>query len=284
VKRRVALAVAVLAALLALLAWRHFATRPPAAVGAVIAGGDGGRLPRATPGAEDFDEPALQSVAAFAAQHGARALLVMRHGHLVLEQYSGAADADTLFDGGELARAVLLLATGVAVDRSAMPVPDTTRIDSRRLAAAIAAASGEPYPEFLSRHLWRALDAAPARWLDPGMRARASDWMRVAGVLLHDGRFEGTQVVPAGWIARLGAPRAPLGAEPFRTGEVLMFHGGATLLWLAPRADLAILYVDGSPAAGFAIDETRLPRMVLRALRQQPSTGGARLDELVPGH
>jgi CubicO group peptidase (beta-lactamase class C family) len=284
VSRRTAIAAAVLAALLGVVAWRYFASRAHEAVGTLIAGGDGGRLPRASPGAEGFDEPVLQSAAAFAAKQGARALLVMRHGHLVLEQYGGGADADTLFDGGELARAVLLLATGVAVDRNGMPIPDTTHIDSRQLAAAIAHAGGEDYPAFLSRHLWRPLDAAPARWLDPGMRARASDWMRVAGLLLHDGRFEGTQVVPVGWIARLGAPRGPVGAEPFRQGEAFMFHGGATLLWLVPHADLAILYVDGSPAAGFALDETRLPRMILRALREQGAAGGARLDELVPGH
>jgi CubicO group peptidase (beta-lactamase class C family) len=282
--RAVAIAAGIAALLAAVVAWRWSALHRPDHVGIVISGGDGGRLPRADAAQEGFDPRALQAAAAFARAQGARALLVMRHGHLVLEQYGGGADADTLFDGGELARAVLLLAAGVAVDRYAMPIPDTTRIDAQRLAAAIAGASGQAYPQFLSRHLWRALDAAPARWLNPAMRARASDWMRVAGVLLHDGRFEGTQVVPPGWIARLGAPRGPVGAEPFRPGEVFVFHGGATMLWLAPRPDLSVLCVLVSPAAGFAADETRLPRMVMRALREQASGGGANLDDLVPGH
>ena len=283
--RRTAAIAAVVAALLAAaLAWRWSTLHTVHPGGIVIAGGDGGRLPRADAAQEGFDSVALQAAAAFARAQGAQALLVMRHGHLVLEQYGSGAGADTLFDGGELARAVLLLAAGVAVDRYAMPVPDTTRIDAQRLATAIAGASGEAYPQFLSRHLWRPLDAAPARWLNPGLRARATDWMRVAGVLLHDGRFEGTQVVPPGWIARLGAPRGPLGAEPFRPGEVVVFHGGATMLWLAPGADLSILCVDGYPSAGFAADETRLPRMIMRALREAPSGHGASLNDLVPGH
>ena len=264
-------------------AWRWLAPHPPASAGVVIDGGDGGRLPRADASQEGFDERALQATVATVKDQLA-ALLVVRHGHLVLEQYGHGADADTLFDGGELARAVVLLATGIAVDRYGMAIPDTTRLDGRRLASAVASASGQPYPQFLSRHLWRPLDAAPARWLNPGMRARAGDWMRVAELLLHDGRFEGTQVVPPGWIARLGAPRGPLGAEPFRAGEVLVLHGGATMLWLAPARELSILYVDGSPTSGFAGDETRLPRMILRSLREQQSSSGTRLDELVPGH
>lgn len=283
-RRSVAIAAGVAALCAAVGIWRWSALHSTDHAGTVIDGGDGGRLPRADAGQEGFDPGALQAAAAAAQAQDARALLVTRHGHLVLEQYGRDADADTLFDGGELARAVALLAAGVAVDRFAMAMPDTNRLDGRRLAAAIAGASSQPFPQFLSRYLWRPLDAAPARWLNPGMRARAGDWMRVAALMLHDGRFEGTQVVPPGWIARLGAPRGPLGAEPFRPGEVVVLHGGATMLWLAPGRDLAVLCVAASPTAPLAGDETRLPRMILRALRDSHGANGSSLDDLVPGH
>jgi hypothetical protein len=102
---------------------------------------------------------------------------------------------------------------------------------------------------------------------------------------LHDGRFEGTQVVRAGWVARLGAAPPASGAEPFAAGEVLLLCGSdATLLWLTPRLDLAMLCVVGATPAGAMVDETRLPRMIMRSLRDLPATGGAGLNDLVPGH
>jgi hypothetical protein len=275
--------------LLALLAvtggWRWQALRSKAGSGVVIQGGDGGGLPRAAAGQEGFDEHALRAAWAYAGTQGARALLVMRHGHLVLEEYAHGGHADTLVGGGELDHALLMLAAGVAVERYGMAMAAGDRCDEACLMHAIVAASGQDYPAFLSRHVWSPLNAAPAHWLAPGVRARTGDWLRVAGVLLHDGRFEGTQVVRSGWVARLGATAPASGAEPFAAGEVLLLRGSdATLLWLAPRLDLAILEVAGALPPGAAVDETRLPRMIMRSLRDLPATGGAGLNDLVPGH
>ena len=265
--------------------WRWYALRTPAGSGVLIHGGDGGGLPRAEASQEGFDERALRSAWAYADTQRGRALLITRHGHLVLEQYARGADADTLIGGGELDQALLMLAAGVAVERYGMTMVAGERCEAACLVHAIARASGQDYPSFLSRHVWRPLNAAPARWLAAGVRARPSDWLRIAGVLMHDGRFEGTQVVPAGWVARLGATRPASGAEPFAVGEVLVLRGAeVTLLWLAPRLDLAILSVASAPPAGAAVDETRLPRMIMRSLRDLPATGGAGLNDLVPGH
>jgi hypothetical protein len=279
---------AILAAILllgtALGAWR-WATLHASGGGGILVAGGGGGLPRAAAGQEGFDEHALQAAADQARAQGASALLVMRHGHLVLEQYAAGADADALIAGGELGHALMRLAAGVALDRNGLAVPDLKQVDDASLVAAIAAASGLDYPQFLSRHLWRPLDAAPARWRDSALHARAVDWLRVAGLLLHDGRFEGTQVVPRGWVARLGTLPAPAGAEPFRAGEMFLLHGdGATLLWLSPRLDLLVLCVAAAPPPGVAVDETRLARMVTRSLRDLPATGGSSLNDLVPGH
>ena len=265
--------------------WRWHALRTAEGSGIVIHGGDGGGLPRAVASQEGFDERALHSAWAYADTQGMRALLIMRHGHLVLEQYARGADGDALVGGSELDHALLMLAAGVAVERYGMAMAAGERCDEACLMHTLTTASGQDYPSFLSREVWQPLNAAPARWLAPGVRARASDWLRVAGLVLQDGRFEGTQVVPPGWVARLGGTPPASGAEPFAAGEVVLLRGaGATRLWLVPRLDLAILSVADAQPPGAAVDETRLPRMVMRSLRDLPAAGGAGLNDLVPGH
>ena len=277
-----------LAALVGLLAasifWHGHGTRSASDGAVLIAGGDGGGLPRTDAGAEGFEASALQAAGALAAQQGANALLVMRHGHLVFEQYAGGERADTLVDGGEMADTLLLLAAGIAVAQSGMAMPPAAPAGTGPLAAAIAAASGRSYPQFLSRNLWQPLNAAPAQWYPATVRARATDWLRVAEMLLHDGRFEGTQVVPPGWVKRLSRLSEAAGAEPFAVSDMYYLRGpGATRLWIAPRLDLAVLRVSAAPP-GVAVDDTRLPNMIIRALRDRPTAGGASLNDLVPGH
>ncbi|MDE2219810.1 MAG: hypothetical protein KGL25_13335 [Gammaproteobacteria bacterium] len=251
----------------------------------IVAGGDAGGLPRADATAEGFERLPLQQAEAWAVARHARALLVSRHGHLVSEHY-GHAERDSLFDGGELGDTVLQLAAAIAQARHGMVVTPEMQADPGRLAAAIAAASGRTYPQFLSRSIWQPLNAAPAQWSRSGMRARGSDWLRVAELLLHDGRFEGTQVVPAGVVQRFAHSRSAIGAEPFADDSMYRLRGpGATRLWLSPRFDLAILCVaDASESPALGADETRLPNMLVRALRDRPRSGGTSLNDLVPGH
>ena len=307
----------VLAAVVVTGVWWSRLGRTPQATAVEVAGGDGGRLPRNDPGAEGFDPAALQS--ALAQEPGARALLVMRHEHLVYEAYGTATDANTLLDGGGFAAALAALAAGVAVTQDGLSLAVLTPFDPPAVAGAVASASHMTYAQFLSRNVWQPLNAAPARLLAPrpgvssstgsALSARAIDWLRVAGLLLHDGRFEGTQVVPSGWVARMLPRReggseqmgwglypgsAAGGAEPFASDGVYYLRGpGATRLWLVPRLDLAILRAtaggDGADGAdgvdgGAAGDETRLPNRVIRAVRDRPQSGGVSLRDLVPGH
>jgi hypothetical protein len=283
-----------LLALAALLAaagawrWHRSAGIEAGAVGAgaiAVGGGDGGGLPRADAAAEGFERQPLEVALAWARAQHARALLITRHGHLVSEQYDGIA-TDALVDGGELADTLLQLAAGIAVAQNGLVVPPAAQSDVAQLSAAIARASGRSYAQFLSRNIWQPLNAAPAQWSPAGVSARSVDWLRVAELLLHDGRFEGTQVVPAGWVQRLPRPQAAVGAEPFADATMYRLRGRrATRLWLSPRFDLAILCVaDAGSAPALAADETRLPNMVIRALHDRPGVNGTGLDELVPGH
>ncbi len=264
--------------------WHWHGVRNASDGALLIAGGDGGGLPRAAAGAEGFETAALQAAAALAAEQHSTALLIMRHGHLVFEQYTGSDGADALVDGGEMADTLLLLAAGIAVAQDGLVMPAAAPFDAARLSAAMGGASGRSYPQYLSRNLWQPLNAAPAKWSGATLRARAVDWLRVAELLLHDGRFEGTQVVPPGWVARLSQPRETSGAEPFAAVDMYYLRGpGATRLWLAPRLDLAVLRV-AAAQPGAAIDGTRLPNMIVRALRDRPASGGGSLNDLVPGH
>ena len=275
------IAVVTLCALAGVWRWR---TLPVTKVGGVlIAGGDGGGLPRTAPELEGFEAAALATAAANAFKQGASALLIMRHGHLVYEKYERGSDAVTPVEGGELARSLLIVAAGIAVAQHGMIMP-APPIDSERLAAAIAAASGRNYPSFLSRHVWQPLHAAPAYWTASGVSARGVDWLRVGDLLLHDGRFEGTQVVQPGWVARHSSQLFGPGIEsPAATGLLTLHGPGSMRLWLAPRLDVVILRVAGAPPLGAAIDET-LARTIINTLRDRPATDGGRLNDLVPGH
>lgn len=283
------------------------------AQGTLVAGGDGGGLPRATPEAEGFDAAALAQAGAQARAMGAGTLLVLRHGHLVHEQYGAGSDAGTLVAGGAMSEALEAIVVGVAVRERGLELP-TGRFDAQELARGIAAASGQAYPEYLARSLWQPLNAAPARLVPSAgssalaccLAARAGDWLRVASLMMEGGRFEGTQIVAAQWLARMGTPLADdpgrgyglwlapaaRGAEPFAAQRVVFLRGpGSTRLWLMPALDLAVLLVDDAQAAGKAgvaavlpFDETRVPNLVTRALRAQAVTGGQGLGELVPGH
>jgi len=73
--------------------------------------------------------------------------------------------------------------------------------------------------------VWQPLNAAPARWSPTAMRARAGDWLRVGEVLLHDGRFEGAQVIPGGWSQQLARPTPAPGSEPYAASDMACLRG-----------------------------------------------------------
>ncbi len=291
---------ALLAAVVILLAagaWHQYMSHAIESGAVVVGGGDAGGLPRADARSEGFDARALQAVVATTRTQQSGGLLITRHGHLVVDSYSGSADSAILIDGGEFSDALLMLAVGIAVAQNGQLTPAKVGHDPSQLSALIVKTSGLAYPQFLSRNLWQPLNAAPAQCSGTGIRARPVDWLRVAELLLHDGRFEGTQVVPPGWVRRLrpaagdverpgaGIYSRPVttGAEPFASGDTFFLRGpGGTRLWLVPRLDLTILRFSSSEAG--LSDETRLPNAVIRALRDRPPSAGVQLRDLVPNH
>jgi hypothetical protein len=310
-----AIAGAALLALLLVLSEGHlFRAQPAQPAHVPVAGGDGGGLARAQPTDEHFDAAALERVAHDDAAASLQALVVMRDEHIVFERYGHGISADSEIDSGPFAQVLLALAAGVAAKQGLLPLQVLRTFDVGTLRAAIEAGAHERYERYLSRELWSRLNAASA-WIalpmmgaatpaDCCFHARVLDWMRVASLLVQDGRFEGKQVVPAGWVQRLSLPRsadslhgfgvelagAAHGAEPFAADGVIFVRGpGHWRLWLLPPMKLAVLFGADAPAAaapGGPWDETRLPNLVIRALSDRPSQPGnaSDLQRLVPGH
>jgi hypothetical protein len=318
-KRNHALALALGALLilagLGLAVWRAHGRSGAGPARVPVAGGDAGGIAHAELASEHFDAaPLAQAATAAAAEAGFQALIVMRHEHIVFERYAHGTAADTVIDSGAFAEGVLGVLAGIAARDDFLPRNALNGFRAERLRSAIEMASRTPYAVYLGRKLWRPVNAAPA-WIalpQPGapapadccLHARVLDWMRIAGVLVGDGRFEGTTVAPAGWVARMARPitadghhgfglelmGAAQGAEPLLLDDAFLLRGpGHWRLWMVPSAQLAVLFgaqPPGATDAAAAWDETRIANLVFRALNDQPAPSGPSnlLQRLVPGH
>jgi len=300
---------ALLALAVGLLGYRQLAARQPGAR-VLVRGGDGGGLPIAPPSDEHFNAAALARIATDPAAAGLQALLVTRDGHVVLARYGHGIDADTRIDSGGFARVLVALTAGIAAQQRALAPTALHGFDPDRLRAAIEQGVHQPYAQFLSRRLWSRLNAADA-WIelpaagapvpaDCCFQARLQDWLRVGGLLVNDGNFEGTAVLEPGWVARMRRPYSQdaeqgmgvalpsrrAGAPVYEANDVFLLRGpGRWRLWLVPSLRLVVLF--GAPsAAGGAWNEARLPNLVMEALTDRPASQRAQslLQQLVPGH
>ena len=309
--RPVFIGAAAVALLLALcLVWPGWLVRQASGARVMVIGGDAGGLPRVLPQEAHIDAGALERASRDAAADGLQALIIVRHGYVVFERYGHGFSADSMIDSGAFAQVLLALVTGIAAHDNSLPLLSLNGFDATRLRTAIEAGTHQSYPDYLSLHLWRRLNAAPAWIALPGagasapadccFHARLLDWLRVACVLLDDGHFEGKAVVPAGWVAHLRHPvsasgrdgfgvelaAAARGAEPFAADDVFFIRGpGRWRLWLMPTLGLGVLFGSQSDAAA-DWDETRLANLVIRAVAERPEqrSPGSQLQQLVPGH
>jgi CubicO group peptidase (beta-lactamase class C family) len=188
--------------------------------------------------------------------------------------------------------------------------------DAQLLAHIIERATGEAYATYLSKSLWKTIGASDAQLMldhEGGtahaaccLRARLGDWMRIGQLLANDGRFEGEQMLPPGWVRTmttpanpqipfgyqvwLGAPFAPGGgnSEPYVADDLFYLRGhGPTRLWIVPSMSLIILLVGTSDAAGPAWDDSRIPNLVIRGASDyvpKAPQGAQDIKNLVPNH
>jgi hypothetical protein len=282
-----------------------------------VAGGDAGGVPRALPAEQRIDTAALEHALQDPAAAQLAAFVVMRDEYLVFEHYGRGLTADSIIDGGHFAEALIAMAAGSAAQQGALNIDAMHGFDPGALRLAIESGTRQRYESYLSHRIWNPLNAAPA-WIelpangaatpaDCCLHARLIDWMRVASLLVGDGRFEGKQVLPAGWVQRMARPLsldavrgfglqlapAAHGAEPFATAGVLFLRGpGHWRLWLVPSLKLVVLFGAAAPTAGSGAgrsddwDETRLANLVIRAVSDRPVQPGdvTDLQRLVPAH
>jgi hypothetical protein len=278
---------------------------------AMVQGGDAGGLPREQTAEEHLNANALNEVVTDAATKNLQALIVMRHGHVVFDRYGHGLDASSEHDLGDFAQVLIALASGIGVQTDRYALPITGGFDPAQLRDALQAASHLTYSEYLSQRLWRRLNAGPA-WIaytqgapvpaDCCFHARLLDWMRVADVLVEDGFFEGKQLVPKGWVARMRQPiaadgrrgfgvmlpAAAHGAEQFAADDVFFLRGpDRWRLYLVPSLKLAVLFGAAEDKSGAAPwDETRVLNLVLRGVTDppNPTDPNQAIKGLVPGH
>lgn len=242
----------------------------------VVAGGAGASIPRSTPDGQGLDPASLDGAAATVAASGARALLVARRGHLAFEWYASPAD-------GEQVRSLLLSRLALA-SLAATPAAADAADDASRVAA-------------LSREIWQALDAAPARYatdrdgnprLDHGLWLRPRDALALATALVEGGAVGGQRLLPPEAAAAVLMAQddgiAPRGPEPFGARAARLWRDGAgTRLYHFPAQRLVVL-VMGVDEARYA-DETGPAHQILRGIVDTaPAAPPSGTDTLVPSH
>lgn len=179
---------------------------------------------------------------------------------------------------------------------------------SEMVAVVIERATGMRYAEFLSQELLQPLGAAGGDvWVNrPGGMAHAGccimlpaqTWLRLALLLLKDGTWEGTQLLPEGYVEemRQGTPqyaryglgvylpgefverrgfanperqaqfgvRGVLHSEPYLAGDLFLFDGNSNqVVYIVPSERLVILRTGGAPPEDLEWDNSALPNIAI---------------------
>lgn len=256
---------------------------------------------RATAEAELVAPEALEAARAEALRRGARALVVHRHGHRLLEHFAaGSSEVDEIA-GGELSAVPFALAIGVLADARRVNLEDA--IDVVQSVVAAGAPAGNPWSraarqrfslgeppamllqdadgsiaQTLSNRVWQPLRAGDA-WLwgvddaalrvDCCMVARLADWMRVGDVLLGQGSLHGERIVSPDWIRRILIAGTDERREPVWLGAQRTWTGdeppaARDTIWFDLGSDLRLWLV---PRRGLAVmvwaDEADAPDTTL---------------------
>ena len=168
------------------------------------------------------------------------------------------------------------------------------------LGIVLERASGADYETLLSERLWKPLglaDAAMPLDRDGGMvitscciLSRPVDWLRIGGLFVTGGRFDGRQIVPEGWIEEMlepspayrgygyqvwvgdqqiggeRPPRVPLvpwQSEPFAASRVVLLHGhGGQRVYAMP--DKGLVVVRAAREWPESWDDAVLPNVIWR--------------------
>jgi CubicO group peptidase (beta-lactamase class C family) len=247
-----------------------------------------------------LDAPAATWIPAWRAD--ARRKITLRH---LLQMHSGLRPMGT-YDEPFSDASYLALGTDMryVVDNVPAVAEPGTRFDYNNvnyqaLGFVLEAATGRRFAAYLSEKLWRPLGCADARvWLDrEGGSAHASgflfagpdDWAKVGLMLLHQGEWDGRQVVPRDYFKELTtpSPTEPVYAlgvwlandehqvkeeeQTFLSPGIFYLDGHSKQrVYVVPREGLVVVRVGEN---GRRWDEAALPNAVVRAARAEDGTG-----------
>ena len=184
---------------------------------------------------------------------------------------------------------------------------------SELVAVVIERATGIRYAEFISREILQPLGAAGGDvWVNrPGGTAHAGccillpaqTWVRLALLLLEDGTWEGTRLLPEGYVTEMtqGTPQyayyglgvyvagtyverrgfanpqrqeglgpGVLHSEPYLAGDLFLFDGNSNqVVYIVPSERLVILRTAAGRASGPEWDNSFLPNLIISATRRE---------------
>jgi CubicO group peptidase (beta-lactamase class C family) len=185
-------------------------------------------------------------------------------------------------------------------------------VTTQILGLILTRATGVRFDKYLSEKLWRPIGAQRgALRMDKTYNGNVisyccflsapSDWMRVAHVLLKDGKLaDGTQLLPVGWVAEMkkgSGPNPNYGlhiwvdakfeklrpyiptmpaafhnthSEPFAADDMFYFDGGGKVrIWMSPKLDLIVLRMGFPPPKGMDFDEAFMPNAIIRGIKKR---------------
>lgn len=270
----------------------------------VVLAGQPAALPKASADVESIAPEALEEARKRFASLGARALIVHRHGHRILELFTEGTTGATRLIGGELGPAIFALALAPLVDTRRLGLD--AALEAVRGESAFHAAGGwrnpwsgaahrrfrmRPAPDLLrrdadggaaqviSQRVWQPLRAADAAlWgsgddalrVDFGMVAQLDDWVRVGDVLLQQGTVAGERIASPDWI------RALLAADLDGVRHPVWLSGQESWTGAEPPAARDTLWFD----LGAGVRLWLVPRRGLAVLVWSGAPQGARDTEL----
>ncbi len=198
-----------------------------------------------------------------------RHLLTMSSGVRFLEVYSGADDVAELWR---------LSLRGESEGGAATVLPFRTRertpgenfryssAETQVLGLVLRRATGKPLADYLSQKIWQPMGAeADATWLVDkggyeaaftGINATLRDYARFGALLANEGRLDGRQIIPAGWVRAATTPSAkqfePANMKNF-VGSAYSLFGYGYQTWLIPGKERQFL-LSGVRGQGVFVD------------------------------
>lgn len=178
-----------------------------------------------------------------AGAHGDKRAITLRH---LLMMRSGIEYDENRLDRGEYGGPELLqqdvteIALGFPMAHTPGEAWNYSTLDSQLISAVIGEATGVPMHAYAEQHLFAPLGIRDYEWLTDGIGTTIGgqnlsmtprDMAKLGLLYLHNGAWEGRQVVPATWVRESTTPQNEAFYVPTGQVEPIGFYGYQWWLW-----------------------------------------------------